>query len=79
MLRCGSNETQPEAAFCLPSGKFGRKVVMNMTLTEVCALLGLLGGAIFGTYSICRDSFKDIYGIHDTRDIHENHDTDKKK
>ena len=44
---------QPEAAFCFASGEFCRKAVMNMTLTEVCALLGLLGGAIAATFHIC--------------------------
>ena len=33
---------------------------MNMTLTEVCALLGLLGGAIVATYHICWDLFNHI-------------------
>ena len=31
-----------------------------MTLTEVCALLGLLGGAIVATYHICWDLFNHI-------------------
>ena len=38
---------------CFASGEFCRKAVMNMTLTEVCALLGLLGGAIAATFHIC--------------------------
>ena len=31
-----------------------------MTLTEVCALLALLGGAIFGTFQICWEVFNQM-------------------